>query len=187
MPCTWGAILTTVSVALQVERFRNWSGTNYKLNLITYSNVFSFHSSAFPFMRNITVKLKTFNLYTLYIGFWKRHLKLMKFYVVFLKLHAISTVSAFSSSTLESLPGVASKCFWNDRDKLPVTQLVTVITVAFTFDTRCISINTPFCFFLTVLSVYYDYYSLNCFTPLNTSFFLNGPILFCFFLVSVFN
>jgi hypothetical protein len=35
---TWDAILTSVSVALQVEIFGNSSGTNYKLHHFTYSN-----------------------------------------------------------------------------------------------------------------------------------------------------
>jgi hypothetical protein len=50
---TWDAILTTVSVALQVDRYGNSSGTNYNLDLITYSNAFSFYYSAFRFMSNV--------------------------------------------------------------------------------------------------------------------------------------
>jgi hypothetical protein len=57
---TWGTVSTTVSAALQVERFGNSSGTNYKLDHITNSNTFSFHSSAFRFMSNVTVKWYTF-------------------------------------------------------------------------------------------------------------------------------
>jgi hypothetical protein len=64
---TWDAILTTMSVALQVERFGNSSGTNYKLDYITYSDAFSFHSSAFWFMSNVAVKWYIFHVYTLNI------------------------------------------------------------------------------------------------------------------------
>jgi hypothetical protein len=53
---TWDAILTTVSAALQVERYGNSSETNYKVDHITYSNAFSFHSSAFRLMSNVTGK-----------------------------------------------------------------------------------------------------------------------------------
>jgi hypothetical protein len=41
---------------------------NYKLDHITYTNVFGFHSSVFQFMRNVTVKWYTFHVYTLNIG-----------------------------------------------------------------------------------------------------------------------
>jgi hypothetical protein len=64
---TWDAILTTVSVALQAERFGNSSGTNYKLDHITSLNAFGFHSSAFRFMRNVTVKSYTFHGHALHI------------------------------------------------------------------------------------------------------------------------
>jgi hypothetical protein len=47
MTSTWDAILTTVSVALQVKRFGNSSGMNYKIDHITCSNAFSFQSCAF--------------------------------------------------------------------------------------------------------------------------------------------
>jgi hypothetical protein len=63
---TWGTILTTVSVALQVERFGNSSGMNHKLDHITYSSAFSSHSSAFWFMSNVTAKWYTFHAYILY-------------------------------------------------------------------------------------------------------------------------
>jgi hypothetical protein len=56
----------TVSVALKVERFGNASGINYKLDLITYSNAFSFHSSVFWFMSSVAVKWYTFHVYSLY-------------------------------------------------------------------------------------------------------------------------
>jgi hypothetical protein len=42
-------------------RFGNSSGTVYKFHHITYWNVFSFHSSAFRFMSNVTVKWYTFH------------------------------------------------------------------------------------------------------------------------------
>jgi hypothetical protein len=62
---TWDAILIT-SVALQVDRLGNSSGTNYKHDHVTYSNAFSFHSCAFRFMSNVAVKWYTFHVYTLY-------------------------------------------------------------------------------------------------------------------------
>jgi hypothetical protein len=65
---TRDAISTTVNVALQMERFGNSSGTNYKLDHITYSNAFSFHSSAFRFTSSVTVKWYTFHVNILYSG-----------------------------------------------------------------------------------------------------------------------
>jgi hypothetical protein len=62
---TWDTILTTSSVGLQVERCGNSSGTNYRLDHITYINAFSFYSSAFWFMSNVTVKWYIFHVYTL--------------------------------------------------------------------------------------------------------------------------
>jgi hypothetical protein len=56
----------TVSVALQVERLGNSIGPNYKLDNITYSNAFRFHSSSFRFMSNVAVKWHTLHVYTLY-------------------------------------------------------------------------------------------------------------------------
>jgi hypothetical protein len=48
-----------VSVALQVERFGNSNSMNYELHNITCSDTFSFHSSAFQFMSNVTVEWYT--------------------------------------------------------------------------------------------------------------------------------
>jgi hypothetical protein len=39
-----------------VESFGNSRGMNYKLDHITYSNAFGFHSFAFPLMSNVAVK-----------------------------------------------------------------------------------------------------------------------------------
>jgi hypothetical protein len=64
---TWDATLATVSVALQMERFGNSSGTNHELHRVTYSNALIFHPSAFRFMSNVSVKWYTFHLYILYI------------------------------------------------------------------------------------------------------------------------
>jgi hypothetical protein len=60
-----------VSVAPQVERFGNSSGTNYKLDHITYPNAFRLHSSALRFMSNVTVKCYTFHVNTLYFELTK--------------------------------------------------------------------------------------------------------------------
>jgi hypothetical protein len=64
---TWDTILTTVSVACQVERYENSRGTNYKLHPITYPDSFSFHSFAFYFINSVTVKQYTCHTYTMYI------------------------------------------------------------------------------------------------------------------------
>jgi hypothetical protein len=63
---TWDATVTSVSVPLQVGRFVHSSGTNYKLYRITYSNAFSYHSSAFRFMSNVAVKWYKYHMYSLY-------------------------------------------------------------------------------------------------------------------------
>jgi hypothetical protein len=65
---TWDAILTTASAALQVEIFGNSSGTNYKLDHITYANAISFHSSLPWFMSNVTLKWYALHEHTLYFS-----------------------------------------------------------------------------------------------------------------------
>jgi hypothetical protein len=64
---TWDAIFTTMSLVLQVERFRNWSVMNYKLDHIISSDPFSFHTYAFQVMSSAAVKWYTFHLYILYL------------------------------------------------------------------------------------------------------------------------
>jgi hypothetical protein len=64
---TWDAILTPVIIALYVESVCKSNGTNYKLDYITDSNAFSFHSSAFWFISSITVKWYVLHVYALYI------------------------------------------------------------------------------------------------------------------------
>jgi hypothetical protein len=57
------------------KKFGNSCGTNYKLDHVTHSNAFSFRSSAFWFMSNVTVKFYTFHVYTLHehLTFWSWH------------------------------------------------------------------------------------------------------------------
>jgi hypothetical protein len=69
----WDVIVTTV--ALQVERFGNWIGMNYKLDHISRWDTFSFHSSAFRFMSNVILKWYIFNMHTLYFVIPKLYLK----------------------------------------------------------------------------------------------------------------
>jgi hypothetical protein len=74
---TRDAILTTVTVVLQVERFGNSSGTNYKGDDITFSDAFGFHSSAFRFM-----KWFAFHVYILYYSILKKRTTEFLFSVV---------------------------------------------------------------------------------------------------------
>lgn len=67
--CTWDNFLTTVSVALEVERFGNSNITNYKLDHITCTDAFSCHSSATRSMCNLAAKCYTFHVYPLCINY----------------------------------------------------------------------------------------------------------------------
>jgi hypothetical protein len=78
---TWNAILTGVSVALQVERFGNSGGTNYKLDHITYWNAFCFHSSTFRFFIDMVIIFNctfkdSFSLILIYREFRERRTRL---------------------------------------------------------------------------------------------------------------
>jgi hypothetical protein len=62
----WNAVLTSVNVALRVERFGNSSGTNYELDHITDLNAYNVLSFVFQTVYNVTVKWHTFHMHILH-------------------------------------------------------------------------------------------------------------------------
>jgi hypothetical protein len=83
-----------VTVALPVERFGNSSGTNHKLEYTTFSNAFSFHSSAFRFVINVTEKWCSFRVYTLYF---------IIFYIQTIKIKPAVDIPTFISQCFENV------------------------------------------------------------------------------------
>jgi hypothetical protein len=68
-------------------------------------------------------------------------LALLFFYVsTFRSMCAVSNMAVFCSSLPSRFPGMSLTYFLNDLEIVPVAQIITDITLVFTFHMRCISI-----------------------------------------------